>query len=136
MSEIQNQLFCLSFDPCPKVDFQGSRVTSDGGALLVPELDECPGLNMLVGESIVGDRQGKNNQLPLSVVLERSIIGSARYKDVNDAWLSLYHPCRPAVAIQRGRRSSGGKVATIWRGSMTVTDAQDVNPCMVCGHAQ
>ena len=40
MGEKQNQPFQLSFNPSLKVDFQGSRVTSDGGLLLVRGLDE------------------------------------------------------------------------------------------------
>jgi hypothetical protein len=40
MSEKQNQPFQLSFSPSLKVDFQGSRVTSGSGLLLVHELDE------------------------------------------------------------------------------------------------
>jgi hypothetical protein len=40
VGEQQNQPFQLSFNPSLKVDFQGSRVTSDGGLLLVRELDE------------------------------------------------------------------------------------------------
>jgi Transposase DDE domain group 1 len=35
VGETQNQPLQLSFNPCLKVDFQGSRVTSDGGLLLV-----------------------------------------------------------------------------------------------------
>ena len=45
MGEKQNQPFQLSFNPSLKVDFQGSRVTSDGGLLLVRELDERLGLS-------------------------------------------------------------------------------------------
>jgi hypothetical protein len=37
VGEIKNQLFCLSFDLCLKVDFQGSRITSDGGTLSAPD---------------------------------------------------------------------------------------------------
>jgi hypothetical protein len=37
MGEKQNQSFQLSFNPSLRVDFQGSRVTSDGGLLLVRE---------------------------------------------------------------------------------------------------
>jgi hypothetical protein len=37
VGKIQNQSFQLSFNPSLKVDFQGSRVTSDGG--LVPVQD-------------------------------------------------------------------------------------------------
>ena len=40
VSEKQNQPFQLSFNASLKVDFQGSRVTSDGGLILVRELDE------------------------------------------------------------------------------------------------
>ena len=47
------------------MDFQGSRVTSDGGLLLVRELDERLGLSTLITENIMDDRRGKNTQLPL-----------------------------------------------------------------------
>jgi len=48
VGEQQNQPFQLSFNPSLKVDFQGSRVTSDGGLLLVRELDERLGLSVLI----------------------------------------------------------------------------------------
>jgi hypothetical protein len=40
MGEKQSQPFQPSFNAALKVDFQGSRVTSDGGFVLVRELDE------------------------------------------------------------------------------------------------
>jgi hypothetical protein len=40
MGEKQNQPFQLSFNASLKIDFRGSRVTSDGGLILVRELDE------------------------------------------------------------------------------------------------
>ncbi|MBM3773537.1 MAG: hypothetical protein FJW37_00045 [Acidobacteria bacterium] len=40
MGEKQNGPFQLSFNAALKVDFQGSRITSDGGLILVRELDE------------------------------------------------------------------------------------------------
>ncbi len=43
MGEIQNQSFQLSFNTSLRVDFQGSRVTSDCGLILVRELDERRG---------------------------------------------------------------------------------------------
>jgi hypothetical protein len=45
MGEKQNQSFQLSFNTSLRGDFQGSRVTSDGGLLLVRELDERLGLS-------------------------------------------------------------------------------------------
>ena len=55
VGEKQNQPFQLSFNPSLKVDFQGSRVTSDGGLLLVRELDERLGLSALIAENILED---------------------------------------------------------------------------------
>jgi len=47
MGEKENKPFQLTFDGLLKVDFQGSRVTSDGGLILVRELDERLGLGKL-----------------------------------------------------------------------------------------
>jgi putative AlgH/UPF0301 family transcriptional regulator len=44
VDEKQNQPFQLMFNGSVKADFQGSRVTFDGGMFLVRELDERPGL--------------------------------------------------------------------------------------------
>jgi hypothetical protein len=44
MGEKQNQPFQLLFNASLKVDFQGSRGTSDGGLILVRELDKRLGL--------------------------------------------------------------------------------------------
>ena len=86
MGEKQNQPFQLSFNPSLKVDFQGSRVTSDSGLLLVRELDERLGLRALIVENIRDDRRGKNTQLPLPDLLRQSIDGRlAGYEEVNDA---------------------------------------------------
>ena len=43
MGDKHDEPFQLSFTPSLKVDFQGSRVTSDGGLILVRELDEIRG---------------------------------------------------------------------------------------------
>jgi len=62
----QNQPFQLSFNASLKVDFQGSRVTSDGGLILVRELDERLGFGELIGQHLTDSRRGKNTQLPLA----------------------------------------------------------------------
>jgi hypothetical protein len=59
VGEKQNQPFQLSFNPSLKVDFQGSRVTSDSGLLLVRELDERLGLSSLIADHRLDDRRGK-----------------------------------------------------------------------------
>jgi hypothetical protein len=72
VSEKENQPFQLSFNQSLKVDFQGSRVTSDSGLLLVRELDERLGLSTLITENIMDDRRGKHTQLPLPDLLRQS----------------------------------------------------------------
>ena len=47
MGETQQRPFQLSFNSALRVEFQGARVTSDGGLILVRELDERLGLSML-----------------------------------------------------------------------------------------
>ena len=69
MGEIQTQPFQLSFNTSPKVDFQGSRVTSDGGLILVRELDERLGFGALIDQHLTrrlfGAMLGRIAALPL-----------------------------------------------------------------------
>ncbi len=86
MGETQDRPFQLSFNSSLKVDFQGSRVTSDGGLVLVRELDERLGLSELMDHHLSDSRRGKNIQLPLADLLRQSIYSRlAGYEDVNDA---------------------------------------------------
>jgi hypothetical protein len=86
MGEKQNQPFQLSFNPALKVDFQGSRITSDGGLILVRELDERLGFGELITQHLSDSRPGKNTQLPLADLFRQSVYSRiAGYEDVNDA---------------------------------------------------
>ena len=85
MGERQNQPFQLSFNASLKVDFQGSRVTSDGGLILVRELDERLRFGELIQQHLA-DPRGKNTRLPLADLLRQSVYSRlAGYEDVNDA---------------------------------------------------
>ena len=93
MGETQKQPFQLSFNSSLKVEFQGSRVTSDGGLVLVRELDERLAFGELIARHLA-DSRGKNAQLPLADLLRRSIYSLlAGYEDLNDAavvWLKSF----------------------------------------------
>ena len=56
MGETQNQSFQLSLNSSLKVDFEGSRVTSDGCLILVRELDERLGQEKLIEEHLSDSR--------------------------------------------------------------------------------
>ena len=68
MGEKQNQPFQLSFNASLKVDFQGSRITSDGGLILVRRLDERLGFGELIAQHLT-DPRGTNTRLPLPDLL-------------------------------------------------------------------
>jgi len=86
MGEIQDGPFQVSFNASLKVDFQGSRVTSDGGLILVRELDERMGFGDLIARHLTDSRRGKNTQFPLADLLRQSVYSRmAGYEDVNDA---------------------------------------------------
>jgi hypothetical protein len=93
VGEAQNRPFRLSFNSSLKIDFQGSRVTSDGGLVLVRELDERLGSSELVDRHLSDSRREKNIQLPLADLLRQSIYSRlAGYEDVNDAALVSQDP--------------------------------------------
>ncbi len=87
MAETQKRPFRFSFNNSLRVDFQGSRVTSDGGLILVRELDERLGLSAVMQRHLTDSRRGKNTQLPLADLLRQSILQpiGGGYEDVNDA---------------------------------------------------
>ena len=85
MGETQKRPFQLSFNSSLRVEFQGARVTSDGGLLLVRELDERLGFGELI-ERHLTDGRGKNTQLPLTDLVRQSVYSRlAGYEDVNAA---------------------------------------------------
>jgi len=85
MGDKQNRPFQLSFNGLLKIDFQGSRITSDAGLILVRELDERLGVGELVERTLI-DPRGSNTQLPLADLFRQSVYSRlAGYEDVNDA---------------------------------------------------
>ena len=84
MSESGNDLFQTLFSSLSKVDFQSSRMTMDGGLILVRELDEHLGFGELI-ERHLADGRGKNIQFPFTDLLRPSVYSrSADYGELND----------------------------------------------------
>ncbi len=85
MGESEKQAFQLSFNRFLRVSFQGSRITSTGGLILVRELDERLGFGELIEQHLT-DTRAKNTRLPLADLLRQSVYSRlAGYEDVNDA---------------------------------------------------
>ena len=74
------------FDRRLKLEFHGSRVTSDAGLLAYRELDDALGLTALAGHVLADSRTGKNGWHGVVGLLRQSVYGRlAGYEDVNDA---------------------------------------------------
>ena len=78
--------FRVGFDPRVRLEFHGSKISSDGGLLLFRELDEALGLHDLAGRSLRDTRTGKNGVHNFVGLLRQSTFGRlAGYPAVNDA---------------------------------------------------
>src|ERR671910_676633 len=78
--------FRLGFDRRLKLEFYGSRVTSDAGLLAFRELDDALGLTELAGEVLADVRTGRNARHTLTAQVRQAIFGRlAGYEDVIDA---------------------------------------------------
>ena len=78
--------FRLDFDPRGRLEFHGSKISSDGGLLLYRELDEAFGLFDKTVRLLRDTRKGKNGAHTLLGLLRQSVFGRlAGYEDVNDA---------------------------------------------------
>jgi Transposase DDE domain group 1 len=86
MGEKESEPFQFTFNGFLKVAFQGSRVTSDAGLVLVRELDGRLGLETIIAAHLSDSRHGLNTQFPLPDLLRQSIYSRlAGYEDLNDA---------------------------------------------------
>src|SRR3954462_39071 len=98
--EESNAALRVAFDPRLKLEFHGSRVTSDAGLLALRELDSALGLTELAGEALTDPRTGQNSRHTLIAQLRQAVFGRlAGYEDVNDA---------DRLAADSGLRPIGG----------------------------
>src|ERR687897_1444540 len=83
----------VAFDHRLKLEFHGSRVTSDAGLLAFRNLDDALGLTALAGEFLTDTRTGQNSRHTLIAQLRQSVFGRlAGYEDVNDAERLAHDP--------------------------------------------
>jgi Transposase DDE domain group 1 len=84
--EAQDAALGLVFDRRLKLEFHGSKITSDGGLLACRELDDVLGLSEVAGEVLTDPRTGANGRHTLLGQFRQSVFGRlAGYEDLNDA---------------------------------------------------
>ena len=84
--EIETDDIRVEFDRRLKLEFHGSKITSDAGLLAFRELDDALGLTELAGSVLADNRTGRNSRHSLIAQFRQSVFGRlAGYEDVNDA---------------------------------------------------
>jgi len=111
MGEREAGVLRLDFDRRLKLEFRGSKVTSDAGLLPYRELDDAVGLSEIAGGVLTDTRRGKNGRHSIVGQFRQSVFGRlGGYDDVNDAGrLSLDPVMRWIVggkAVERQAASS------------------------------
>ncbi len=86
MGESKLEGLRVDFDRRLKLEFHGSKVTSDAGLLAYRELDDALGLTEVAGGLFQDSRTGKNGWHGMTGQFRQSIFGRlGGYEDVNDA---------------------------------------------------
>ena len=102
MGETHTDAYRLDFDRKVKVEFHGTKVTSDAGLLAYRELDEVLGLTTTIDSELRDIRTGKNTQHGIAALLRQSIYSRlAGYEDTNDAERLALDPAMRHIADGR-----------------------------------
>jgi hypothetical protein len=76
----------VDFDRRVRLEFRGTQLSSDGGLLIIREMDDALGLSDLAAAALRDTRRGKNTLHRLDGLFRQSVFGRlAGYEDVNDA---------------------------------------------------
>ncbi len=110
MGERKKRALRVKFDRKLKLEFHGTKITSDAGLLAYRELDDVLGLTATGALDFSDNRTGKNTQHSFTALLRQSIYSRlGGYEDTNDAErLSV----DPAMRYVVGGRATDKKAAS------------------------
>ncbi len=116
MGEARKDALRLEFDHRLRLEFHGTKVTSDAGLLAYRELDETLSLTSTIDSELRGIRTGKNTQHGLAALLRQSIYSRlAGYDDTNDAERLCVDPAMRHIAGGRAIERSAASTSAMGR---------------------
>ena len=116
MGQPQGEGIKVRFDSSLRLEFHGSKVTSDAGLLAYRELDGVLGLFDLVYKDLSDVRTGRNVQHGFETLLRQSVYSRlARYEDVNDATRMSKDPAMRALTRKKKVGKNAASTNTMGR---------------------
>src|SRR5262245_52811267 len=111
----------VAFDHRLKLEFHGTRITSDADLLTYRALDDALGPTATAASTLAERRRGRNIRHRLLGLLRQAVYGRlARYEDVNDAERLARDPAMRAIVGPEGldrpaaASSEMGRFETEW----------------------
>jgi len=102
MAQLQGEGLRVGFDSSLRLEFHGSKVTTDAGLLAYRELEEALGLFDSVSKNLSDRRTGRNIQHGIKNLLRQSVYSRlAGYEDVNDATRMSKDPVMRAITEKK-----------------------------------
>ncbi|MBF0358769.1 MAG: transposase, partial [Magnetococcales bacterium] len=116
MGERKKRVLRLNFDRQVKVEFHGTKVTTDAGLLLYRELDDVLGLTSMSEKRLIEKRQGKNTTLSLLTQFRQSVFSRlAGYEDTNDADRLRIDPAMKKITSEKKSDRVGASTSQMGR---------------------